>query len=307
MRRKLLCGLAAGWVLHLGAASTHAQPVPARDLWDFPLGAVGEPAALATEAGVGLWNPAMMALPTSQRWRAGVASLSTGAEQGVEGQLVGVAWRRSSGLTVGLAVARSAVSGLVRTDTDPQSLGEIPYQSLLTSLTAAREVVPGVTVGVAARLREGQVDTERRRALAADLGVMLRPGRWQDARLAVGTFLWRPGREPEDRPLVSAAGDMRVLGSSPDAELRVGVAAQGSTRGLRERTTGELGPVVSGRFGLVEARAALPTVRSGTVRVTRARFSLGLQLSRFVVGLAREDANVGLGPLYQFTFSAFGT
>jgi hypothetical protein len=284
-----------------------AQSVPARDLWDFPLGAVGEPAALATEAGVGLWNPAMMALPAGTRWRAGVASLSTGVEQGVEGQLLGVAWRRASGLTVGVSVARSAVSGLIRTDTDPQSLGEIPYQSLLGSLTVARDVYPWLTAGAAARLRQGQVDTERRHALAADLGVLLHPHRWQDLRVALGTFLWRPGREAEDRPLVTAAADVRVLGRSPEAELRVGLGAQGSTRGLRERTTGDIGPVVSGRFGLVEARAALPTLRSGDVRVTRVRFSLGLHLSRFVVGLAREDANVGFAPLYQFTFSAFGT
>jgi hypothetical protein len=249
----------------------------------------------------------MMALPAGIRWRTGIASLSTGVEQGVEGQLLGVAWRRPSGLTVGVSVARSAVTGLVRTDTDPQSLGDIPYQSLLGSVTVAREVLPWLTAGVAARLRHGQVETDRRQALAADLGVLLHPGRWQDLRLAMGTFLWRPGREPEDRPLVTAAGDVRVLGSSPEAEVRVGLAAQGSTRGLQERTTGEFGPVLSGRFGLVEARAALPTLRSGDVRVTRVRFSLGLHLSRFVVGLAREDANVGFAPLYQFTFSAFGS
>jgi hypothetical protein len=51
----------------------------------------------------------------------------------------------------------------------------------------------------------------------------------------------------------------------------------------------------------------LPTVRRQPERVTRVRFSLGLHLSRFVVGIGREDASVGLGPLYQFTFSSFGT
>lgn len=307
MRRKLLCGLATWCACQLSAAALIAQPVPARDLWDFPLGAVGEPAALATEAGVGLWNPAMLALPRGTRWRAGVASLSTGADQGVEGQLLGAAWRRHSGLTVGVSVARSAVGGLVRTDTDPQSLGSLTYESLLGSVTVAREVFPWLTAGASARWRQGRAERDVRSALAADLGVVARADRWYDARVALATFLWRPGRESDDRPLVTFAADARLLGQGETRELRAGVAAQGATRGQPGRTTGELGPVVSGRLGPLEARVALPTVRSGTERLTRVRFSLGLHLSRFVVGIGREDANVGLGPLYQFTFSSFGT
>ncbi len=307
MRRKLLCGLATWCACQLSAAALIAQPVPARDLWDFPLGAVGEPAALATEAGVGLWNPAMLALPRGTPWRAGVATLSTGADQGVEGQLLGAAWRRPSGLTVGVSVARAAVGGLVRTDTDPQSLGSLTYESLLGSVTVAREVFPWLTTGVSARWRQGRAERDVRSALAADVGVVARAEQWYDSRVALATFLWRPGRESEDRPLVSFAADARLFGQHETQELRAGVAAQGATRGQVGRTTRELGPVISGRLGPVEARVALPTVRSGTERLTRVRFSLGLHLSRFVVGIGREDANVGLGPLYQFTFSSFGT
>lgn len=307
MRRKLLCGLATWCACQWSAAVVLAQPVPARDLWDFPLGAVGEPAALATEAGVGLWNPAMLALPAGTRWRAGVASLSTGADQGIEGQLLGAAWRRPSGLTVGLSVARSAVGGLVRTDTDPQSLGSLTYESLLGSVTVARDVFPWLTAGVSARWRQGRAERDVRSALAADVGAVARVRSLSDARIALATFLWRPGREAEDRPLVSFAMDARLFGVDDTRELRAGLAAQGATRGQLGRTTGELGPVVSGRLGPLEARVALPTVRSGRDRLTRVRFSLGLHLARIVVGIGREDANVGLGPLYQFTFSSFGT
>ena len=76
MRRKFLCGLAA----ILWARGLSAQPVPARELWEFPLGAVLEPAALAAEPGAGFWNPAASVLPRGDRWRFGVASLTTATE-----------------------------------------------------------------------------------------------------------------------------------------------------------------------------------------------------------------------------------
>lgn len=306
MRRKLLCGLATGLGIFGCSVAADSQPVPARDLWDFPLGAVGAPAALSSEAGVGLWNPATMALPADRRWQAGVASLSTGAEQGVEGQLLGLTYRGSSGTSFGLSVGRAAVGGLVQTDTDPQSLGTLPYESWLVSATAARPVLPWLTVGAAARWRQGRAEREVESALAADVGLVAHDLPWRDARFAIGSFLWRPGREPEDRPLITAASDVRVAGSGTLREVRVGLAGQGATRGQRARTSRELGPIASGRLGPIEARVAMPFVRSGDQRVTRTRFALQLHLSRFVVGVGREDANVGLGPLYQFTFSSFG-
>ncbi len=306
MRRKLLCGLATGLGIFGCSVAADSQPVPARDLWDFPLGAVGAPAALSSEAGVGLWNPATMALSADRRWQAGVASLSTGAEQGVEGQLVGLAYRRRSGTSVGLSLGRAAVGGLVQTDTDPQSLGTLPYESWLVSATVARRVLPWLTAGAAARWRQGRAERDVESALAADVGVVADSLPWRDARVAVGSFLWRPGREPEDRPLITAAADVRIAGSGTLREVRLGLAGQGATRGQRTRTSRELGPIASGRLGPIEARVALPFVRSGDQRLTRARFALQLHLSRFVVGVGREDANVGLGPLYQFTFSSFG-
>ena len=110
MRRKFLCGLAA----ILWARGLSAQPVPARELWEFPLGAVLEPAALAAEPGAGFWNPAASVLPRGDRWRFGVASLTTATDQSVDGQLISAAWRRSTGTTFGLAVARAAIAGIVR-------------------------------------------------------------------------------------------------------------------------------------------------------------------------------------------------
>jgi hypothetical protein len=291
----LICGLAAfGWARGLAA-----QPVPARDLWEFPLGAVLEPAALAAEPGAGLWNPAASALRAGERIRLGVASLSSGSAQGVDGQLLSASFRRASGTTLGLSVARTSVAGLVRTDTDPQSVGDISYASTLVSATATKTLVPHLTAGLAVRWREGRADQVVHTAVAADLGVVVHDLPWQNARLALSSFLWRPGREVDDRPAVVAAVDARVVGESAARELRLGLSQNNVNRGVTER-----GPFLSGRLERLEARAAIVRAAAGGSAVTRIRSGLAVYYARYVVGVAREEGISGLGPVYQFTLSS---
>lgn len=295
MRRKLLCGLAAS----MCASVASAQPVPARDLWEFPLGAVLEPAALAREPGAGLWNPATTALATDERWRFGVASLSRlAADQSIDGQLLFAARRRNDGTTLGLSIARSSVGGITRTDADPQSLGSVTYATLLLSATAARELVPHLTAGISARLREGRADQDMRHAVAADLGILIHDLPWRNARLGVSSFLWRPGREIEDRPALVAAGDIRVVGSGI-RDLRIGYSHNGVNRGAKEG-----GPFLGGRLDRLEVRAALLRTTAAGRSVTRARSGVALHYARYVVGIAREEGASSLGPLYQFTLSS---
>ena len=295
MRRMLICGLAAS----IWATGLRAQPVPARDLWEFPLGAIFEPPALASEPGAGLWNPATASVPAGERFRLGVASLTTGNAQGVDGQLLSVGWRRASGTTLGLSLGRAAVGGLVRTDSDPQSIGSIPYTSTLFSLTATRELVPHLTAGVAMRWRNGRADQLSRHAVAADFGAVLHDLPWRNARVALSSFLWRPGREIEDRPTVIAAGDFRLFGRSPTRETRLGYSTTAVNRGARER-----GLFIAGRFERVEARAAYVRSAAGTVSDQRLRTGLALYYARYAVGVAREEGIAGLGAVYQFTLSS---
>ena len=294
MRRKFLCGLAAfAW-----ATGLSAQSVPARDLWEFPLGSVLEPAALASEPGGGLWNPATTLISKVERWRLGVASLSSASDQSVDGQLIAATFRRSNGVAFGASIARSAVASILRTGTDPQGLGDVPYSSLLASITAAREIVPHVTAGVALRYREGRADQIVNHAYAADLGVVVHSLPLRDARIAVSSFLWRPSKEIEDRPAVLAAVDARLMGVK-DRETRLGISYNGVNRGAKE-----LGPFVSWRFDHVDLRGAyLRTSASGRT-VSRIRWGMALHYTRYVVGVAREEGASELGPLYQFTLSS---
>ncbi len=294
MRRKFLCGLAAlAW-----APGLLAQSVPARDLWEFPLGAVLEPAALAREPGGGLWNPASSRLSTKDRWRVGVASLSTAADQSVDGQLLSANFRRADGTTLGVSIARTSVASLVRTETDPQAVGEVPYSSLLLSLSAARDVLPHLTAGVALRYREGRADRFTDHALAADLGVILHSLPIRDARIAVSSFLWRPGREIEDRPAVVAAADARLMGEK-ERETRVGYSYNSVNRGAKE-----YGPFLAWRFDRVDLRGAFLRTSASRRTVSRIRSGVALHYARYVVGVAREEGTPGLGPLYQFTLSS---
>ncbi|MEO7521716.1 MAG: hypothetical protein ABIW79_07870 [Gemmatimonas sp.] len=295
MRRKLLCGLAAS----LCATILGAQPVPARDLLEFPLGAVLEPAALAREPGAGLWNPAMTALMPGERWRFGVASLSRpAADQSIDGQLLSFARRGNDGTTLGMSIARSSVGGITRTDADPQSIGTVPYATLLISATAAREVVPHVTLGISARLREGRADQDVRHAMAGDVGILVHDLPWRSARFGVSSFLWRPGREIDDRPALVAAGDFRVYGAGA-RDVRIGYSHNGVNRGAKEG-----GPFIGGRVDRLEVRAAFLRTSASGRSVIRARSGIALHYARYVVGLAREEGASGLGPLYQFTLSS---
>lgn len=295
MRRKFLCGLAACFVTRVLAA----QPVPARDLWDFPLGAVLEPAAIASEAGTGVWNPASIAMPADVRLRAGVASLSATANQGIDAQLAGVSFRRKSGTSIGISVARAAIGGITRTDADPTAYGSVTYSTLLVSGTVARQIIPHVSGGVSARYREGTTDLQHRSALAADLGIIVDSLPWRDARVAVSSFLWRPGRENDDRPAFLAAVDARIFGTRTGPNARLGYLRNVTDGGQREH-----GPFVSAQTGPLEVRAALVNTSVYGHGNTRARSGLALHYARYVVGIGREEGIGGIGPLYQFTLSS---
>ena len=79
-----------------------AQQVPGRDLYQFPLGTLAEPGAMASAAGGGFWNPATIALPEGDRLLLAATALNTPIEQAVSAQLATVAYRVTNRFTAGL-------------------------------------------------------------------------------------------------------------------------------------------------------------------------------------------------------------
>lgn len=277
-----------------------AQGVPARDLWDFPIGALAEAPAVAGAAGAALYNPASPMQAGSPRGRAlfGVTALSASADQGVEGQVAHATWFRSAASAFTLSLARAAVGGIVRTGTDPQGLGSVAYQSWVTSLSSAHALSRHVVVGAAARVRTGRADLETGRAVAADLGIVVQHLTPLDLRIGAGSFLWRPGREIEDRSGGSIAADARLLGRSDLRGLRAGHSQQWARRGATEAFT-----YVRGRFDVLELLAGTAQTRRFGESNRRARFGVVFHFARYSAGIAREDGVSRLAPSYQFSLT----
>jgi hypothetical protein len=277
-----------------------AQVVPGRDLLELPLATVAEAPVLATLAGDGQWNPAAILLRNGARLRITAASLEGPTDQGLTAQLIAAAYAVRPRTTVGLAVARAAVSDLIRTEDDPQSVGgEIPYNTIVASATVARRTSDYFTAALAIRYRRGELDGDRSGAVGIDGGVMADGFAWRDVRLAASTFLWRPANDAAERTRYSVGGDLRVAGTDTLREARVGYAAA-----YTEQLTRESYLFVGGRFKPVEARV-------GTVRLSaygnadwRFRVGIGVHHARYMVGVAREETGAGLRPTYAFTLTS---
>jgi hypothetical protein len=283
-----------------GTASLAApQTVPGRDLLELPLGTVAEAPVLATLTGDGLWNPATIYLRNGARLRISAASLEGPQDQGVSAQLLGAAYAVRPRTTVGLSVTRAAVSDLIRTESDPQSVGgEIPYNTIVGSATVARRASDYFTVAVAVRYRHGEMDGDRSGAVGFDGGVIADGLPWRDARLGASTFLWRPANDAAERTRYSAGGDIRVAGRDTLAEVRAGYAGAYTEQLSREHYA-----FLGGRFKVVEARAGAIRLAAYGNADWRFRVGIGVHHARYMVGVAREETGAGLRPTYAFTLT----
>jgi hypothetical protein len=285
--------------LALAARPLAAQLVPGRDLLLFPLGLNAEAPAFGATAGFGLWNPAGIAVPAGSRLRVAVGSMSAPVDVAVSAALATVAGRLSNGTTVGLSIVSASVQDLLRTDSDPQSIGdEIPYSTTLFSALAARSVGP-VSLGLAVRARTGRIDNEERHAFSVDVGVISRGLGRRDVRLAASTFLASPfGREREHVALLAAA-DVRLAGMDSLRTARAGVSLMAAD-GLSREEYGYVGA----RWGRVEGRMGAARTDAYGQSNWRARLGIAFHHRGYAIGVAREESAGHLSATYQFSLSS---
>ena len=268
-----------------------AQQVPARDLFHFPLGTLAEAPALANAAGGGFWNPASIALGPISRAAFSASALRSSLDQGVSAQIGTAAVRTTRGLTVGVSFAESHVSDIPRTDTDPQSLGVVPFRSAIISAVVAGDRGP-VTLGLALRSRSGTVDQVFGRATSVDVGAVVDRPHGLPLRAALSTFLLSPSRNIEKASIIGAVeGYVPVSGR----DVRAGVSYQKDEGFGDERFV-----YAAGRAGMLDVRGGLARQAAFGATSTRLRLAAGVHYGRYVVGVSRDDGSSGVGASYQF-------
>jgi len=290
----LMCRLTFAAVAAVAALSPlHAQVVPGRDLFTFPLGTLAEAPALATVAGGGFWNPATIALRQGDRALFSASALETPIEQGVSARLGTAAYRVRQGITAGLSIAQSSVGDLLRTDDNPQTApDEIPYSSMILSGVVAAERGPA-TLGLAIRRRTGTVDRTSGRSTSLDIGGTIERPAGLPFRAALSSFLLSPSRKFERASAIGAIEG--YLPRRAGTDTRAGVAFERDEGGGTESFY-----YGSGRVGLVDLRGGIAQQTSFGSTTTRLRLGVGLRYSHYTVAIAREDGTAGLGASYQF-------
>jgi hypothetical protein len=275
------------------AAAAGAQPIPARDLLSSPLGLIGVPAALSDGAAAGVWNPATALVEGANQLRLSVASLNAPVDIALTGQLLTASRAVPRVGTLTMSLARAGVADLVRTDTDPQSIGgDIPYAVWVSSVGLSRRVAPSLVVGAASRWVSGRADQVQRGRLATDIGMVVDRLSWRDLRVGASSYLLALGTASP--AIYSAAADARLVHVDSTRTSRAGFGVVHTPHG-----TTELYPFVSGRLGRVD-------LRGGPVRVTgygtttwRSRLAIMLEQDRFSIGVVQESNSSGLTPTYQ--------
>jgi hypothetical protein len=278
-----------------GAAVAQRGAVPGRDLLTFPIGLVAEAPALATQGATGLWNPATTLLDSAGLRRLTVAAMSTPTDVEVSSLVAAAAaaWR---GSTFGFSVTHAYVANLLRTDSDPQTIGgALVYNTTVVSASVARRVLPHLTVGTALRFHTGTLDEAHGSAVALDAGVVADGLTRYDARIGASTFLASPWTRSREHTALLVAGDVRLLGDTVTRALRGGYSVQVADSYFREQFL-----FAEGRLGRWEARVG--PVRTDIYGGSNTRWRMGLSVRHagYLVGVSREESPSGLGPSYQF-------
>lgn len=270
-----------------------AQRVAGRDLLEFPLGILAEAPALSDQMIGGLWNPASAMLRPSTRAAFGFAGLTTPQDVGVRLDMIGGSYRIKSRLTGTVSVADASVSDILRTETDPTTIGsEIPYGTTVASVGLAT-AYKTATFGLSTRYRWGNADRDHSGEFAVDVGTVLDRVAHTPVRVAFSTFLLSPSKTTDASYF--AAADLPVFQRDSSVVVRGGFSMTRTVgRGHERYAFG------TASYRLVDLSAGVSTVHEFGNSSQRWRLGLGLHHAGYTVAIGREDGGAGFGGSYQF-------
>ena len=271
-----------------------AQRVAGRDLLEFPLGLLAEAPALSGRMAGGLWNPASAALQSPVRAEFGLAGLTTPQELGVQLEMLAAAFKLRPNLTGSISIAQASVADILRTATDPISLGgEIPYSTTLASVGVAT-TRKNATFGLSARYRLGTVDSDHSGVFAIDGGAIVDRVAGTPLRVAVSTFLFNPSSASNEASYFAAA-DLPVLRIDTTLAVRGGYSVSRTEgRGHEQYVFG------TATYRQFDLSSGISTTTEFGSSSHRWRLGFGLRRAGYTVAIGREDGGAGLGASYQF-------
>jgi len=280
-------------VVVLGARGAAAQRVAGRDLLEFPLGVLAEAPVLSDQMVGGLWNPASAMLRPGARAAFGFAGLTTPQDIGVKLEMIAGSYRLKPNLTGSVSVTEASVADILRTDTDPQSLGnEIPYGTTVLSAGLAT-AFRTATFGLSTRYRWGNADTDHSSALAIDMGTVVDRIAGTPVRIALSTFLLSPKGTADASYL--AAADVPVYKRDSTFTVRAGFS-ETKTQGRGD----ERYAFGTASYRQIDLSGGMSTVHEFGNSSKRWRLGLGVHRAGYTVAIGREDGGAGFGESYQF-------
>jgi hypothetical protein len=287
----------------LGAVRTAAgQAAVASDLWRVAAGTLVVPSALAEDGSAALWTPATALPRFGPSVRVGIESVHAPSEVGISGGIATLGIRLGGVGTLNAVYGRLGIDGLVRTETSPEGLGDIPVYAEVVSLGMARTIGPGLVAGVAVRSIAGQLDVASRSQVGVDVG--LRYSDTAGVSIGVATRFFDPTwRQAEQAAVYSLAAAYHtrpspMWGTSVVVMLRYG-ATLAHGEGVQHLLSGG---VALGGIAEVNVGAARET-EAGT-SVWRSRLGLAAGSGRYRVYLGRDGGVNDFGATYRFGLTA---
>ena len=278
------------------------QAAVASDLWQVAAGTLVVPAALADDGSAALWTPATALARAGPALRFGIETVHAPSDVGISGGIATLEVRLGGLGTLDAVYGRIGVDGLVRTETSPEGIGDIPVYAEVVSLGLGHAITPNLVVGAAVRSVAGQLDVSERSQVGVDVGV-----RYTDRErvtVAFSTRFFDPTfRQAEQAASYNLAASYQSLPSVMWGTTGVVTLRYGATlthgEGVQHLLSGGLS---LGGVAALDVGAARET-QAGTA-VWRSRLGLAVGTGRYRIYLGRDGGVNDFGATYRFGLTA---